>query len=313
MSKHIYKYTDLNSALNMIVDNSVKLEFPKNYNDPFDAQIEFDERDVKKAEGIIKDFLITQSLLNIPKTEIEKFSPYNKFALTVAIASICITRINTKNTMRYSPDFFSVKLSKYIFERIKEKTDFENKYTELLAKLKEERNHVVVSCFSKNNNSLLMWSHYANCHKGVCIEYDRPEDFVNVKYRKKSSKFNLVFTTKRAIANFMFGNRDSETEPDLKILLKPFFVKSTNWKYEDEVRCMFNVKETDSIKEKEIFVKGEKKKILVYIMPTKINKIYLGCKIDKDSNEFHQLCGYAKEKGIELIQMNVDTKHYKVY
>jgi hypothetical protein len=33
------------------------------------------------------------------------------------------------------------------------------------------RNLVRVSCFAKNPNSVLMWSHYANQHKGICIEF----------------------------------------------------------------------------------------------------------------------------------------------
>ncbi len=29
-----------------------------------------------------------------------------------------------------------------------------------------------MSCFSEVKDSILMWSYYANCHKGICVEYD---------------------------------------------------------------------------------------------------------------------------------------------
>ena len=30
----------------------------------------------------------------------------------------------------------------------------------------------IVSCFSEVNDSIVIWSHYANNHKGFCLEYD---------------------------------------------------------------------------------------------------------------------------------------------
>lgn len=32
-----------------------------------------------------------------------------------------------------------------------------------------------ICCFSKTNNNIHMWSHYADSHKGICIEYDSSE------------------------------------------------------------------------------------------------------------------------------------------
>jgi len=29
-----------------------------------------------------------------------------------------------------------------------------------------------ICCFSRSNNNIHMWSHYADCHKGICLEYD---------------------------------------------------------------------------------------------------------------------------------------------
>nr|WP_312983761.1 DUF2971 domain-containing protein [Clostridioides sp.] len=47
------------------------------------------------------------------------------------------------------------------------------------------KNSYGIASFSENNNSILMWSHYANNHSGLCFEYDSLEldPFVNTKGR----------------------------------------------------------------------------------------------------------------------------------
>lgn len=78
-----------------------------------------------------------------------------------------------------------------------------------------------VKCFTPNNANILMWSHYTNSHKGICLEFDTlvdPEFFVY--------PINVVY---------------SENYPDLEFTDKRFTTevlrtKSKDWKYEDEVR-----------------------------------------------------------------------------
>lgn len=37
-------------------------------------------------------------------------------------------------------------------------------------------NEIGVCCFTKNPSNILMWSHYAHNHKGICLEFDILED-----------------------------------------------------------------------------------------------------------------------------------------
>lgn len=78
-----------------------------------------------------------------------------------------------------------------------------------------------VKCFTPNNKNILMWSHYTNSHKGICLEFDiltDPEFFV--------SPINVVY---------------SEDYPDFdyrddSFALKILSTKSKVWEYEQEVR-----------------------------------------------------------------------------
>lgn len=79
-----------------------------------------------------------------------------------------------------------------------------------------------VSCFTTKCDDVLMWSHYADSHKGICLIIDTlsdPEFIGNirkVKYVKIREKFNYLRT------------------PDM---IYDFFSKKyIKWKYEDEVR-----------------------------------------------------------------------------
>lgn len=78
-----------------------------------------------------------------------------------------------------------------------------------------------VKCFTPNNANILMWSHYANSHKGICLEFDTlvdPEFFVypiNVVYAEEYP--NLEFTDKKFTTDVLR-------------------TKSKDWEYEQEVR-----------------------------------------------------------------------------
>ena len=54
-----------------------------------------------------------------------------------------------------------------------------------------------ICCFSRNDEEILMWSHYADCHKGICLEFDvskDPDFFVfpkNVAYQDNYPKIDV--------------------------------------------------------------------------------------------------------------------------
>ena len=96
-------------------------------------------------------------------------------------------------------------------------------------KVYNEFNKIGVCCFSKKDNNILMWSHYAQAHKGICFKFDRTEDsdffspLVNVKYKKEVD----TDITKYFLEYYKF-ERDS------------FKTKYSDWSYENEVRIIKN-------------------------------------------------------------------------
>lgn len=78
----------------------------------------------------------------------------------------------------------------------------------------------------------LMWSHYADSHKGFCIEYD-----LDVLCPITSKTFDLIST---ANINYQ-SNRPVVTNRDnLDVIIhKVFGTKSKAWEYENEIRLVF--------------------------------------------------------------------------
>lgn len=83
-----------------------------------------------------------------------------------------------------------------------------------------------VFCMSEKNDNILMWSHYTDGHKGICLEFksiaNKPFFVIaqKMKYESKYSKPNML--------------RSSPEETMQAILL----TKSKDWKYEKEWRII---------------------------------------------------------------------------
>lgn len=88
-----------------------------------------------------------------------------------------------------------------------------------------------VTCFSEDPLNHLMWAHYADCHRGICIA---------VRAGRLPLALNLLmlkmfYEDERAPFHFPRGNADRATDT-LSILN----TKSTHWAYEREWRCMMH-------------------------------------------------------------------------
>jgi hypothetical protein len=111
-------------------------------------------------------------------------------------------------------------------------------------------NETGVSCFSENSNNLLMWSHYANSHKGLCLKFDPRQDaelfdaVLKVNYSKTYPLYNHL--------------RDGNN-----ILDSLLSTKSKHWEYENEWRV---------IKPRSVGAHSFKKEALV--------EVVFGCRAD---------------------------------
>lgn len=89
-------------------------------------------------------------------------------------------------------------------------------------------NQIGISCFTTVANNLMMWSHYANSHKGLCLKFDITKDplfFDDIS--------EVIYTD-----TFEPIEVDLEHGKELENFKSLFLTKSQIWKNEKELRLI---------------------------------------------------------------------------
>lgn len=187
------------------------------------------------------------------------------------------------------PDFFG-KMNETVENNLKLKEDFEHQTRRIKEDFEKLRKVIFIACFSDNKNlrKSLMWSHYANSHKGFCIEYDRDELLKNREnmpfpvFYKKEIKRPLWLYFQSIMNQFEFQ-------------LVSAYTKSDEWAYESEWRLL----ETNDEKSGN---KGFNKKFI----PAKC--VYIGCRASDELRK--KIIAICEKKGIEVYQMRMKVNSF---
>lgn len=148
-----------------------------------------------------------------------------------------------------------------------------------------------ICCLCTDYKNKLMWSHYADSHKGICIEYDFSEYHANknqpmpVYYSKTRPKFpwhaaieSSLETQSEAIVHFM----------------KALLTKDKTWSYENEWRLIMQSKA------------GVDK-----IPAPPIKCIYLGALCSPNNTD--KIIKAAKKLNIQVKRMTIDRGEYELH
>ena len=158
---------------------------------------------------------------------------------------------------------------------------FENWVGESIEQLKKQ---TYIASLTKSKKSILMWSHYANNHTGICIEYN----FEEVE-RCQGDNFKLLpVIYKENMADYI-------PEPNLEWLYRAYACKAKEWAYELEWR---------TIVQESSFKKG----FLVDF--TQPRCIYLGCNMEDYKKE--QIKEFFKDSKIKIKSMIKSKCKYEV-
>jgi hypothetical protein len=91
-----------------------------------------------------------------------------------------------------------------------------------------------VACFTPYPNKMLMWSHYGDQHRSVCVGFDSEVLLENVP---KNSKGNPLYTEIKKVQY----TKSRPNEEDREAIFK----KSEEWSYEDEYRIVSSAMQGD--------------------------------------------------------------------
>jgi hypothetical protein len=141
-----------------------------------------------------------------------------------------------------------------------------------------------VSCFSAKNDNFLMWSHYAEEHRGLCLEFDFSREIPMMLQQGflmiNSYMLNMrkvVYTDSTAIVNLQSVCRDR---------FSPVYYKSKHWEYEQEYRSV-------------------RPAVGVFPFdPTFLQAVYFGMRATtNDMDDIRNLIGHSGYRGISFKKM----------
>lgn len=151
-----------------------------------------------------------------------------------------------------------------------------------------------VACLSESSNAMLMWSHYANNHKGMCVEY-RLIDFVK---KLNFSPIPVIYSKEKSVLKSLRLNSiDSDVT---EFFIKSIVYKDIAWEYENEWRIVRDSnacgKQWDSEKHGAL---------LDSIQPA---SVILGCNAKNEFEEY--INAKCKSKGIRVYKMVKGKANY---
>lgn len=152
-----------------------------------------------------------------------------------------------------------------------------------------------IACFSERVQSILMWSHYADSHKGFALEYNfRPtldKPIGNVGLFPVIYEENRLDISLYVVWAFLLIMGVRIKNPDISSYIKSALVKSADWAYEREWR-MIDFSPRDYFDDS------------ASVIPFKPSAIYYGMNIPiEDKRKLHRI---AQEKGIKECEMFID-------
>lgn len=204
-----FKYRKLNErTIKNIIENKIWLADIDTLNDPFECSLQFDNNECLRLFFADENFHATFKRMfgkELTKKEIQKIiksqEPYETY-----------TKICRK---------------KNIFLNITVDEQLENVQKRWAEIIEETNKNIRICSFSEQNDSLLLWSHYADQHKGICIEYDLVDEnsmrpFLQpIIYTDNVHKIGLFedITPLKKIGSTLFKCKDWEYESEWRLTI----------------------------------------------------------------------------------------------
>ncbi|HIF5801342.1 TPA: DUF2971 domain-containing protein [Vibrio parahaemolyticus] len=276
LPKLLYKYRAINDySLQNLEEDSIWLSEPRNFNDPYDCSFtKKDELDLYDSSVVLDMALKSGIISNEDQISIEAI-------LSSETPTTTLMELSYPDRPEYAQAMGDV-LSTVIKEQ----------GLGIISELSENMKQAFkVCCFSEDPKSILMWSHYADYHKGFCIAYDfgelgnedlRTRVLYPVIYSNSMFDASGIFSRNKTVNNILYINQAA-------------LIKSLEWQYEKEWRLVFG--------------NGTLAEEMGYQVP-KAKFVILGTKIaKKDADKIIEICD---RKGIEVKQMQMSPMRYEL-
>ena len=149
---------------------------------------------------------------------------------------------------------------------------------------------------SKRVDNENMWAHYANNHRGMCVEYD----LLGINSALKFTAVPVIYSQERACFNFF--KLESMQNDAMSLFVQSLTSKSPEWSYEKEWRI---IRDQESCGNQ--WDTNRKGALLEMIRPS---SIILGCATEQEFEK--EVRKYCENSRITLYKMEKDPVQYQL-
>jgi len=288
--------------------HAIWLSSPDSLNDPYDCWLHIDLKElgfdfelakmmhgfglVKKKDERIKRIIHYYATGCSDKTKIAEYKRELEVAFSKSdsvvdsIIAVC---------EKYQP---SEPYRKTTYDLIQKKLD--EIYTKTpIEVFKEYIKDYCVFSFCESNQDILMWSHYAKSHTGVCLEYNTNQLLGNpCAPNIYNSLIPIIYEKQPLDLKQIFQDRDIIRISGL--LHEASMRKNIAWSYEKEWRFSHQLlPDTSPICDKRVYP---------FYPPT---RIHLGLRMSKEDRD--RIVGIANAYHIPVSEIRMDPTEYKLY
>ena len=164
--------------------------------------------------------------------------------------------------------------------------------------LDEIRRTTTITCFSEDDDSQLMWTHYAYDHRGISVAYD----IMKIYSELKICPVPVVYSKDRVCLTSIDLN-DVKTS-SLSFLAGSLTSKSPEWSYETEWRLIQNESLYGS--------DWDAKKGGGLLPGVKPAAITFGCAVDRNGEFAQAVEAYCRENSVDLYKMEKHPTEYRL-
>lgn len=290
MPKRLFRYRAFNDrSVGAFQNDIIYAVTADKFNDPYDTLVRYDLEGVEKWVNTVMN---TETLGQMKTWFAQGWDLPNEVnhILTSEITDVVKMALSSIEDIK---DF-----EERIEETRKRMISMIETYFPILSET--SKRYSAIACFSESVESILMWSHYANSHKGFALEYDfRPTLEQPIK---NVGLFPVVYSKERFDISdyiawaFLRIIGFPAKMPDISASIKNALWKSDVWAYEKEWRMI-----DSTLRD----ITDEKASTIHY----KPVAIYYGRHMSSDDKR--RLHEVAKEKGIKEYEMYLDYSSLK--
>ncbi len=228
--KRLYKYRRVdNRTLSMILNDQLFFANPNSFNDPLDCSpvVEIDSKN-DQCETILRKYIRE-------RVKDQLYSAAQTLEVQNSIIPDRIEEIIRREADDIIEDINNRSYDEYIWNQNEYEDEDEIKTSELknriCVEVLSQYDFGIVS-LSERESCPLMWSHYGDEHKGICVGYSMREDTKEHIHKVNYRNIRHIFTSQ--ILRMLDGDENAKREVREVAIL----TKAKEWCYEEEWRLI---------------------------------------------------------------------------